>query len=117
MYKTKLAVQIAISLILIVLFLGFTNPFSLPLVMLLVPFALLFWLGYSVALLLFILITGHKSGSTQHNQTKGRLFAVIFGLITVLFFVLQSINQLTFRDVLIVSGLMLVLGFYLRRFK
>ncbi len=87
----------------------FTNPYKLPLILLIVPF-LLFGLGsYLVTVELLRLI----------NISAGRrkIIAILLTSVLMLIAILQSIRQLTIRDILILVVLLLSITFYIRRFN
>jgi hypothetical protein len=86
----------------------FTNPNELPSVLLIVPFLLVFVL----LLLTAITILGNYSA---FGRAKVRVAALIATLPTTLL-ILQSLGQLTVRDVLAISALLIIGYFYMQRF-
>ena len=90
-------------------FLLVTNPETLPLALLIVPFTILFlalYLTASMALVSFF---------KDITPPRRKLMAGIAGTFPVLLLLLASIKQLSIRDTAIVLGLLLLLMFYLRR--
>lgn len=86
-----------------------TDPAHLPSVMLFVPFLLLFmalWLGGSALL--------NMLGMRRSMATRLGLF---LAALPTLMLVLQSIGQLTFRDVVTISALFGIAYFYMSRFS
>ncbi|GEM_PF-379001 len=90
------------------LFFGFTTPKSVPSVMLIVGFLMLAVLLYALLKLIFI-ATG-LIGRLPRVYSRGIILAGT--LIPVLLLMLQSIGQLTIRDVLTLSGLFAIGIFY-----
>ncbi len=84
-----------------------TDPFSLPLVLLVVPFGLFAATIYqcSRAVLRALRLSGRRT----------RLIASIITALLLLLALLQSIHQLSLRDLLIVLALLAGLTLYLRR--
>jgi hypothetical membrane protein len=90
------------------LFLLSTNPEHLPLLLLWIPFLLLFAILYISA----------RTLAARNNRMKGRRLmsvSIIAAALPVLLLVLSSINQLTLRDTIISITLMLAGIFYLQR--
>jgi hypothetical protein len=98
-----------IALGLLVLLLLTTNPYHLPIIALLLPFLLVFVITYEAVFLIFSRspIRGHK-----HKQ---RLNAVVVAGGLVGLALLQSIRELSLRDLIIIVVLVLGLSFYLLR--
>lgn len=88
----------------LVLCLLVTNPDSSPLIILLLPFLLLFIVLYNALIFLIGLIV---PGEVSHKHT--RMAAIILGFEPVLLLLLASINQLTVRDAIL--SLLLISGF------
>jgi c-di-AMP phosphodiesterase-like protein len=86
-----------------------TNPNSLPLLLLLGPFILLF-----LSLYLFMQLILDRFVSNLSKHARRGLSATLAAL-PVLLLVLQSISQLTSRDLLITVGLIALLLFYFRK--
>lgn len=91
------------------LFLLTTDPETLPLPLLLVPFLLLALALYKTAEL------GYKILFKKLTTQRIRLLAVITASLPTLILILASIGQLTLRDTAIIGGLLIFLTFYLRR--
>lgn len=90
-------------------FLLLTNPEELPLLLLLVPFALLLTVLFVTARVGFSVLF------TNLSPKRLRLLSVLSAVFPTLLLVLASINQLTIRDTAIIMGLLLALIFYLQR--
>lgn len=88
-------------------FMATTNPGTLPLPLLVVPFVWLF-----VVLFLLIAALAKRRGYAQRQVS---LIAGICAALPVLLLIFQSIHQLTFRDIAIALALVLVAAFYIRR--
>jgi len=91
------------------LFLMLTNPETLPLPLLLVPFLLLGLSIYKTAEL------GYRVLFKERDKSRLRVLAAITAFLPTLLLILASIGQLTIRDTAIVLGLLILLTFYLRR--
>lgn len=90
-------------------FLLLTNPETLPLPLLILPFVLLFVALYKTAqAVLSMLFKGL-------SRRRVRLMSGIIALLPTLLLILASIQQLTIRDIAIVVGLIILLTFYMRR--
>ena len=91
------------------LFLLVTNPETLPLYVLPVPFLLLAFLLYKTTrLALNLAAKGMDDG-------RARLIALITAILPTLLLILASIRQLTIRDTAIVVALLVILTFYMKR--
>ncbi len=102
--------KLAALLISPVLFVGFlvaTDPYKLPLPLLIVPFVLFAAMVYMYSRL--ALRTLHVS------RRRARLIAVIISGLLLLVALLQSIRQLSLKDFLILSALVIGLTIYARR--
>lgn len=105
--KVHLKIALASSIILLLIFLT-TSPEGLPPVLLTAPFLLLF-----VALLFGALdVLGRW---TVLRRSRNRI-AVLIATAPVTLLVLQSLGQLTIKDVLVISVLFIVGYFYVSRF-
>lgn len=104
----KLAAVVLACAALLVLFIA-TNPEDLPLVLLTLPFLLLF---LSLFLSLEILLS---SLMPKINAKSKRWLAVILAGLPVLLVLLQSIGQLSVRDLLLVIALVSALIFYFKK--
>ena len=99
--------RICIPLLAGIIFILMTDPYKLPLVLLLIPFALFaFGLYHALSSLL------SKSGLSKQ---KCRFLAAVITSLILLLALLQSIHQLSIKDFLIAGALMLGIVFYLRR--
>lgn len=92
---------------LLLIFLGFTNPATLPSFLLVIPFTLLFTTLYAISYILL-----RKMGLRRLRSL--RLGIVCAGL-PVSLLLLQSIGQLTVRDVLTILIFFGVAYFYISR--
>jgi hypothetical protein len=90
-------------------FLLITNPETLPLPLLIVPFILLLLVLYKTAET--ILAVSFR----QISAKRIKLMAGISAVLPTLLLILASIRQLTIRDSAIVVGLLIMLTFYMRR--
>jgi len=96
------------SLILLCLML-LSDPHRLPSIVLIVPFALLFVILFLATRLLLT-----RFGVAGQKQLRLSLLASV---IPVLLLCLQSLGQLTTRDVLVIAALFCIVYFYLARFS
>lgn len=92
--------------LLLVLFVA-TDPGQVPSFMLVLPFLLLFIMLFSLAVLMF----QRRGMSTVRSVRVGAFCAGI----PLLLLILQSIGQLTLRDVLTIGALFLISYFYISR--
>lgn len=99
-----------VSFVLLLLFLLITNPHKSPLIVLLIPFILLFVSLYNTILFLLNLV-GRGGKVVKH----ARPIAIILGLEPVLLLLLASINQLTLGDFILSLVLIGGLAWYLSR--
>lgn len=111
MYKIKklrssYLAQFILTGSILVLFLALTNPLELPLVILLVPFAVLF---VCIRSLLFITL---KRLHPEGTRRKMRVLSSGIALIIVFIIVLQSLGQLSWRDILLTVGFIGAVTFY-----
>jgi len=90
-------------------FIFLTNPHNLPLPLLILPFLWLFaviicslWIVYKLVL--------HRSPGRKNQLNFG-----LAALVPVLLAILQSIHQLSIKDVVLVVGFVAVAGFYVAR--
>lgn len=98
-----------VSVVFLAVLLLTTNPYHLPLIVLILPFLLIFVVIYEVIRLVFL-----KSDLEEHKK-KQRFNASIFagGIVTLA--LLQSIRQLSLKDVIIIVILIIGASLYLRR--
>lgn len=94
------------------LFLLTTNPQKLSPILLIVPFVLFF-----LALFLAVVLVSSVMAKTAQPALKRKsfLFSVIFALYPVMLLLLQSIGQLSLRDVVTLSLLLAISGLYIAR--
>ena len=90
-------------------FLLLTNPETLPLPLLVVPFILLLFVIYKTMFLVL------KLSFRSFSKNRIRVMAGASALLPTLLLILASIRQLTVRDTAIVIGLLITLTFYMRR--
>ena len=111
MVKEQLKKPLAVGFLFmsIPLFMIATNPESLPLPLLIAPFALLFGALYLTSKLMLDKFFTNLNG----KPLKG--VAVSLAGLPVLLIILQSIGQLSIRDLLITFGLVAGLIFYFRK--
>ncbi len=87
----------------------FTEPLKLPLIVLFVPFVLFFvWVR---SLVLLVLRHIYKSASVRKRKAIASSIAIVWVLVVIL----QSLGQLSWRDIVIVISLMGILGFYFNK--
>lgn len=98
------------------LFLALTSPEQLPAVCFVVPFILLY-IGLSRLIRLFVLLrSGEAEQEGESNRWKLRAGNAV-SVWAVLLLILQSLGQLTWRDVLSLSLLFVIGYFYLIRMR
>ena len=105
------------ALCLLILFLGFlayTDPKNLPAVLLLAPLSVLFLLLATVSMLVSRLVFSVSGTATTKKQL---VYSIIFASVPVIMLLLRSVDQLTVKDVLLISILASVIVFYLRHFR
>lgn len=107
--RSKRRIYLGTIIVLLTLLLFMTNPDTLPLPMLTVPFILLFF-GFYLCLQLLL---EHIAPNLGQRKRKGLSLAV--AVLPVLLLVLKSIGQLTPRDFFITVGLFTFLLFYFRK--
>lgn len=98
-----------VPIVFLVVLLLTTNPYHLPIVLLVLPFLLIFFITYQAISLVF-------SRSFQgSDKKKQRLNASMFAGAIVTLALLESIRQLSWRDLIIITVLIIGLSFYIRR--
>jgi hypothetical protein len=108
--------QLSILIGLTLLFLIMTNPSKLPSFALVVPFVLITIILY-LALMTFIeYIKGSKNSDHSVYIVRPRVVAAMVAGFPVILLVLQSIGQLSLRDVLTVVTIFLLVYFYSAKF-
>ena len=90
-------------------FLLVTNPETLPLPLLIVPFIVLLFALYTTAQALLRVLF------KDIPKARKKTMALIFAILPTLLILLASIRQLTVRDTAIILGLLILLMFYVRR--
>lgn len=120
MKSLKAILLIFLPLVLLLVFMSISDPYEVPLVVLLIPFALLFWFVYKLIdrLLRIFSLSKNKEITSElaAQQVRQRhLIAGTLAAVVVLVTVLQSIQQLTLRDILISLALLFVTIFYVRK--
>ena len=98
--------RVVLVVLLLVAMLFLTNPERLPLVFLILPFVLIFILFW---IILDMVLARKSEGLVPKNK---KVIVVIMASVPVLLLVLQSIGQLSIRDLLIIIGLSAGLVFY-----
>lgn len=113
MKTTRRTVILIIGFILALMLFTLTNPQSAPAAILIVPFILL----YILFLYLFnvTLKRNVKALTSSANRRKRLSIAGILAALPVMLLALQSIGQLTVRDVITLVILISILGFYVTR--
>jgi hypothetical protein len=96
----------------LVTFMMIFQPQKLPVVILIVPFVLLFWALYTLWQLFFAMRIRFTAKET--GPSTGRL-GVAICMTTVFLIILQSLGQLTVRDVLTILAIVLIGYAYVAR--
>ena len=114
MYRIKMrwSSPLAISLLSavgLVFMLILTDPLELPLILLLIPFLLLFLLVRSICIL--IMPAFYREGSKR----KTRFLATACAGIVLFVVILQSLGQLSWRDILLTVALISATAFYFKK--
>lgn len=99
-----------------IVFLLTTNPASLPLPLLILPFAWLY-LCVLVAAYYFLKTIKRIMGRKSAGRSRTIIFASLIALVPASLLVLQSIDQLSTKDVLLMGVFVLLLSFYLSRVR
>ena len=107
MHQAKKTGTLLLPPLFLLLFLLATDPYKLPLVLIVIPFLL-------VGLTVFLIVKSIL-GISPLPETKVRLIAAIMTALATLLLVFQSLHQLSIRDFLIVVALLVGLTLYLRR--
>ncbi len=97
----------------LLLFLSFTNPQNLPIFAVLI---VLFWF-YLIVSLLSMHILRTLQLKTLSSNRKLILYSFFIGIVPTLVLMLISINQLTAKDLLLLSVLGVIVLLYISRFK
>jgi len=104
------AVSVALTWVLLGVFLVFSNPNKLPVVLLILPFILLFITLYGT----WSLIRKLMSRLSQKERPR-RHFGMAMCISVILFLVLQSLGQLSLRDVVTMIAIVILGYLYLGR--
>ena len=99
-----------LSVVSLLCFIIFTNPSDLPLPLLMVPALMVFVSGYLVSFAALSMLPNYPI-----TKKKRRVIALASATLPTLLLVLQTLQQLLVRDILIVGGLWLLLIWYLQR--
>lgn len=108
----KRLVIITFCVLSIVSFVLLTDPQSLPIGLLLIPFILVAVFLYQLCMCILIVF---RLGN-NHFQ-KQRLAALLFSAIMTNFLILESIGKLSAVDIVLAAGISLVLGIYIAKFQ
>ena len=95
-------------------FLVFTDPQKLPVLLLLIP---IIWLFAGIVCSILIVARVVYANSSRSINLRQLLVSVALAGFPSGMLLLSSINQLTFRDVLLMSFISVIIIFYSRRFK
>lgn len=87
------------------IFFSLVNPERLALIFILVPFLILFLLIYFTCLLILDVFF-------EFPTRQKRIVAIVVGIMPVLMLIIQSITQLTVRDVLLCISITVILIWY-----
>jgi len=109
MYKTS--TKAVVSWTILVVFISISQPAKLPVWGLIIPFILLYFaVRYSVRL-----IFEHKAQTNVRMRAAQRWLPVVIAVCAVVVLALQSIGQLSMRDVIAVVLVVLLGYFYVHR--
>lgn len=95
-----------------VLFLLTTNPQNLSPILLIVPFVFFF---LSLFLAIVLVTTTMAKATRPALKRKSFLFSIILAIYPIMLLLLQSIGQLSFRDVVTLTLLLVISGLYIAR--
>lgn len=107
--RKRRVVTCGASLLLCVVFLALSNPSRVSLALLLVPFVLFGLFVHELLYLLLVDVGGRRTFAYRRIVPGSGAFLVVVALL------LQSLNQLGFKDILIISVLVIVFWLYLWR--
>ena len=117
-HKIRKIIKVIIPVAIVCLFLTSTNPKHMPSVLLIAPFLLFALILYQLVLAIFGFLNGtYNDDITKTLVARPRLLAVIVAAFPVLLLLLQSIGQLSFRDVLTVALIFVVTYIYLDKYS
>ena len=109
MKKHKPLIIAAISWLMLSLVIFLTDPFEAPLVILILPFALLFVSLYQLMMYLAQRLLPNMSA------VRRKAAIIPLSLLPVVLLLLSSVQQLTTRDIVLIAVLLIVTGFYIRK--
>jgi hypothetical protein len=108
LYKKLNNFILPIILVLITgVFFIFTSPFELPLLLLVVPFVLLFVTIYVVT----------RTVVVQLGVRNPQLIALTMAVFSVVLLLLGSLHQLSFRDIVLSIAIVVLLTWYIRKMQ
>lgn len=110
--KKKHLIRMSIIAATLVIFLISTNPGSISLPLVLVPYALAALLLYELFLLIFAV--WFRGGG---NKRKIKLYSIILTVVIINFALLKSIGQLTIQDGIISVAIIVVSAIYISKFS
>lgn len=108
MKKLKQTGLLLLPFFILGVFLLMTDPYNIPLALLVIPFVLL---GFGI----FRLVSFVLARATKLSVARTRLLAGLITSLVELLILLQSIRQLSLKDFLLLVTLLVGLTFYLRR--
>ena len=104
----RLLTRILLPSLILLLLIFTTHPYKLPIILLVVPFLLIFIIIYQT----ITVFLANLLGKTRKRQ---RINAAILAGGIVILALLESIRQLSIRDLIIIIVLIVALSFYIRR--
>lgn len=107
-YLQKKMIMLVLLCISIALFFMFSDPEQLPLVATLVPFILIFTA-------LFVTIDISLEVFFALEKTKKRIISLVLSIMPVVLLLIQSITQLTIRDVILCTLITIIVVWYISR--
>lgn len=100
------------------LFLMLTNPKHVPSAVLIIPFILIALILYQMAITVFRVVNDKNSApESRPSVVRPRLIAGLAAAFPVLLLVLQSIGQLSIKDVVTVGAIVILAYFYMGKFS
>lgn len=109
----NLSFRLGTTVLLLLCFLGVTNPTQVPTILLLVPFLLLFWVLSQV--LVCLLWAGSSWAGVPLEYRRIEKIALLIASFPVAVLVMQSVGQITIREIALLAVLFLVLYVYTAR--
>lgn len=107
-------ITLALSIIVLMGLLVFTNPFNSHAVVLAIPFILIFIISYECARL-YLAWSGSETKGVPQRVATAKKRATFFAIFATALIALQTMGQLTVRDIIIMLVLMILGYFYLQR--